>query len=53
MASWGSMLAIAEEYIDSGGWWLSAGPGLAIFLTVVAFNIVGDRFRDAVDPRSE
>ena len=53
MASWGSMLAIAEEYIDSGGWWLSAGPGTAIFVTVAAFNIIGDRFRDALDPRIE
>ena len=52
MASWGSILAIAEEFIDYA-WWLVIFPGLAIFTTVAAFNIVGDRFRDALDPRSE
>ena len=34
-------------------WWLAVFPGLAIFLTVAAFNIIGDRFRDALDPRSD
>ena len=34
-------------------WWLVLFPGLAIFLTVTAFNVIGDRFRDALDPRSE
>ena len=52
MASWGSILSIAEEFIDYA-WWLVIFPGLAIFTTVAAFNIIGDRFRDALDPRSE
>ena len=52
MASWGSILSIAEEFIDSA-WWLVIFPGFAIFTTVAAFNIIGDRFRDALDPRSE
>ena len=34
-------------------WWLAVFPGLAIFLTVAAFKIIGDRFRDALDPRSD
>ena len=51
-ASWGGMLAMAEEYIDYA-WWLVLFPGIAIFMTVAAFNIIGDRFRDAIDPRSD
>lgn len=52
MASWGSILAVAEQFIDYA-WWLVIYPGLAIFTTVAAFNIIGDRFRDALDPRSD
>jgi peptide/nickel transport system permease protein len=48
-ASWGGMLAVAESFLGHA-WWLAVFPGLAIFLTVVAFNIVGDRFREALDP---
>jgi peptide/nickel transport system permease protein len=51
-ASWGGILSIAEEFIDYA-WWLVIFPGLAIFTTVAAFNIIGDRFRDALDPRSD
>lgn len=51
-ASWGGILTIAEEHIDYA-WWLALFPGIAIFLTVASFNIIGDRFRDAIDPRSE
>ncbi len=49
-ASWGSILAVAQEYIDFA-WWLALFPGLAIFLTVAAFNLIGDRLRDVLDPR--
>jgi peptide/nickel transport system permease protein len=52
VASWGSILSVAEQYIDIA-WWLVVFPGLAIFTTVAAFNVIGDRFRDALDPRSE
>ncbi len=52
MASWGSILSVAEQFIDYA-WWLVIYPGLAIFTTVAAFNIIGDRFRDALDPRSD
>ena len=51
-ASWGSILAAAKEHIDYA-WWLILFPGLAIFSTVAAFNIVGERLRDALDPRSD
>jgi peptide/nickel transport system permease protein len=52
MSSWGGMLASAEDYLEYA-WWLVLFPGLAIFTTVAAFNVVGDRIRDALDPRSE
>ncbi len=51
-ASWGNILFAAEQHIQQA-WWLAVFPGFAIFLTVAAFNIIGDRFRDALDPRSE
>lgn len=51
-ASWGSILSIAEEHIQYA-WWLALFPGVAIFLTVASFNVIGDRFRDAMDPRSD
>jgi peptide/nickel transport system permease protein len=51
-ASWGNILSTAELHIEYA-WWLVVFPGVAIFLTVAAFNIIGDRFRDALDPRSE
>jgi len=50
--SWGGILSLAEQYLEYA-WWLALFPGLAIFSTVAAFNIVGDRFREALDPRSE
>jgi peptide/nickel transport system permease protein len=51
-ASWGNILYSAELHIEYA-WWLAVFPGIAIFLTVAAFNIIGDRVRDALDPRSE
>jgi len=51
-ASWGSMLSAAKQHIEYA-WWLVLFPGIAIFSTVAAFNIVGERFREALDPRSE
>jgi peptide/nickel transport system permease protein len=49
--SWGTMLAEARNYLFSGEWWLSLFPGLAISLTVIGFNLLGDGLRDALDPR--
>ena len=51
-ASWGSILSTAQQYIDYA-WWLVVFPWFAIFTTVAAFNIIGDRFRDALDPRAD
>ena len=50
--SWGNLLYSAEQHIDYA-WWLALFPGIAIFLTVAAFNIIGDRVRDAFDPRAD
>lgn len=50
--SWGAILSVAQQFIDYA-WWLIVFPGMAIFTTVAAFNVIGDRFRDALDPRSE
>jgi peptide/nickel transport system permease protein len=51
-ATWGSILSTAEANIEFA-WWLVLFPGIAIFLTVAAFNVIGDRFRDALDPRAD
>lgn len=48
--SWGGILSLAREYIESA-WWLATIPGIAIFLTVSAYNILGEGLRDAIDPR--
>lgn len=50
--SWGSMLNSAQRFLTQAPW-LAIFPGLAIFLVVLAFNLVGDGLRDALDPRSE
>jgi peptide/nickel transport system permease protein len=51
VATWGNMLANAQEYIFMAPW-LALPPGFMIFITVLAFNFVGDGLRDALDPRS-
>lgn len=48
--SWGSMVADGRQNL-LGAWWVSTFPGLAVVLTVLAFNLVGDGLRDALDPR--
>ena len=48
--SWGNMLAEGRSVIDSA-WWLSIFPGIAIFVTVMGFNLLGDALRDVMDPR--
>ncbi|HEV7336781.1 MAG TPA: ABC transporter permease [Bosea sp. (in: a-proteobacteria)] len=51
--SWGTMLSDARSAIYSGEWWLPVFPGLAISLTVIGFNLLGDAVREVFDPRSE
>jgi peptide/nickel transport system permease protein len=48
--SWGTMVSDGRNYMLEG-WWLSAFSGLAIVVTVLCFNLVGDGLRDALDPR--
>jgi peptide/nickel transport system permease protein len=49
--SWGSMLNTAQRFLTQAPW-MAIYPGLAIFITVLAFNLLGDGLRDALDPRS-
>jgi peptide/nickel transport system permease protein len=48
---WGAMLADSYKYLTSGSWWVLLFPGIAIMLTVLGFNLLGDGLRDALDPR--
>jgi peptide/nickel transport system permease protein len=50
-ASWGELLKQSQRLVSSGIWWLVVFPGAAVFLTVTAFNLVGEGLRDAMDPR--
>ncbi len=50
-ASWGAMLADASKIFDSA-WWYMFFPGMALLLTVLAFNLVGDGMQDALNPKS-
>jgi peptide/nickel transport system permease protein len=51
LVTWGSILAVAQS--NTTAWWLAVFPGAAIFVTVTAYNLLGDGLRDALDPRSE
>jgi peptide/nickel transport system permease protein len=48
--SWGSMLNTAQRFLTNAPW-MAVWPGLAIFLAVLSFNVLGDGLRDALDPR--
>lgn len=48
--TWGTMIAEGRNYIGNA-WWVATIPGIAIFVTVVGTNLVGDRLRDLFDPR--
>lgn len=50
--SWGSMLSIAKNFLTQAPW-MSVWPGVAIFLVVFGFNLLGDGLRDALDPRGD
>jgi peptide/nickel transport system permease protein len=47
---WGRTIAESREFLPDA-WWYAAAPGLAIFLTVMGFNLLGDGLRDVLDPR--
>ena len=48
--SWGDILSQSRDYIEFA-WWLTVFPGLAIFLSITAYNLVGEGLRDAMDPK--
>lgn len=50
LPSWGNILTSGKDYIEFA-WWLSLFPGLAILVTVLSYNLVGEGIRDALDPR--
>jgi peptide/nickel transport system permease protein len=49
-ASWGNMITSGKEFIEFA-WWLFLFPGMAILVTVLAYNLLGEGIRDALDPR--
>ncbi|OLD98678.1 MAG: D-ala-D-ala transporter subunit [Candidatus Rokubacteria bacterium 13_1_20CM_4_68_9] len=49
---WGAMISHGRNYLPTW-WWYSAFPGLAIYLTVLGFNLLGDGLRDVLDPKSQ
>ena len=51
MPEWGAMLSAGRSHL-TGAWWLSTVPGIAIVVTSLAFNLLGDGLRDVLDPRS-
>ncbi len=48
---WGVSLSIARKYLVTGAWWAATFPGIAILLSVISLNMLGDGLRDALDPR--
>ncbi len=48
---WGSMLSDSYKFLATGAWWVIIPPGVAIMITVLGFNLLGDGLRDALDPR--
>jgi peptide/nickel transport system permease protein len=51
IVTWGSILAVAQSNYQA--WWLAVFPGAAIFITMTAYNLLGDALRDALDPRDQ
>jgi peptide/nickel transport system permease protein len=51
LPSWGSMLNVAQRFLGNAPW-MALWPGVAIFVSVISFNLLGDGLRDALDPRS-
>jgi len=51
VSTWGGLLADAREHVDRA-WWLALFPGLALFVSVLGCNLVGEGVRDLLDPRA-
>jgi peptide/nickel transport system permease protein len=52
LAEWGVLVSEGQRGVAAGYWWISTFPGVMIFLWALAFNLVGDGLRDALDPRT-
>ena len=52
-ATWGGMLADGREYLTAGVWWVAVVPGVAITVTILSINLLGDWLRDRLDPRGD
>ena len=50
-SSWGKLLSLTTGETGIFLWWMAVFPGVAIFLTVLAYNVLGENFRDAIDPK--
>jgi peptide/nickel transport system permease protein len=50
-AEWGLMVSMGLQYVVSGEWWISFFPGMAIAVTVMGFNLIGDGLQDLLDPK--
>jgi peptide/nickel transport system permease protein len=48
---WGAMLSDSAKFLNAGAWWALTFPGVAIMLSVLGFNLLGDGLRDVLDPR--
>jgi peptide/nickel transport system permease protein len=51
-ASWGVLMEHGRRFLSSQGWWIAAFPGLAILITSLGFNLLGDGLRDALDVKT-
>lgn len=51
-ADWGGMVSEGRVYVQSGRWWIPTFPGLALFLTIMAFNLLGDGIQVVANPRA-
>jgi peptide/nickel transport system permease protein len=51
-ADWGSMISEGRVYVQTGHWWVPTFPGLALFLTIMAANLLGDAIQAAINPRT-
>ena len=49
--SLGLLIANGYDYLLSGSYWISIFPGIALVMTIIAINLVGDRLRDVLNPR--
>jgi peptide/nickel transport system permease protein len=48
--SWGAMISTGKDHLHSGEWWLTLFPGIALAVTIMCWNLLGDSVRDALDP---